>query len=144
MIRYFILPFIILGLAGCSTSQTKKVHAGSFGWGSLDAQLPDGSSVTPPHELPRHEYPFDSSGKYIASWALAGEKRHGRTVHTGPKSSSSHGSDSGKIGYRRHRIASGDTLYGLARRYGTSVNAIKRANNLRSDLIIKGRTLKIP
>jgi LysM repeat protein len=139
LILYLLLPF----LAGCSTSQTTKINASSFGWGTLDAQLPNGSSATPPHALPRHEYPFDSNGNYIASWALAGEKLHGRKTSSRP-SSSSHGTDSRKIGYRRHRIVSGDTLYGLARKYGTSVSAIKRANNLRSDLIIKGRTLKIP
>jgi LysM repeat protein len=144
VIKPLILSLIILGLAACSSTQTKKVHARSYGWASLDAQLPDASSVTPPHKLPRHEYPFDNTGQYIQSWAVAGEKRHGRNTYAGPNAASNHGSDSSKIGYRRHRIVTGDTLYGLSRRYGTSVNAIKRANNLRSDLIVKGRTLKIP
>ncbi|MCP4849260.1 MAG: LysM peptidoglycan-binding domain-containing protein [Verrucomicrobiaceae bacterium] len=144
MIKRLILAFIILGLAACTSTQTKKIHAGSYGWASLDSQLPDGSAATPPHKLPSHEYPFSDTGQYMPSWAVAGEKRHGRTTYTGPKSTSSHGSDSNKIGYRRHKIVTGDTLYGIARRYGTSVNAIKRANNLRSDLIIRGRTLKIP
>ena len=144
MIKHLILSLIILGLVACNATQTKKIHSGSYSWAALDAQLPDGPVVTPPHKLPSHEYPFDNAGRYMPSWAVAGEKQHGRTTYTGPNSASSHGSDSRKIGYRRHKIATGDTLYGLARRYGTSVSAIKRANNLRSDLIIKGRTLKIP
>ena len=37
-----------------------------------------------------------------------------------------------------------DTLYGLARKYGTSVNAIKRVNGMTSDVIFKGKTIKIP
>jgi LysM repeat protein len=32
----------------------------------------------------------------------------------------------------------------LARKYGTSVSAIKRANGMTSDVIIKGKTIRIP
>ena len=143
MIKHLIL-FILPALVGCSTSQTTKINASSFGWAGLDAQLPNGTRATPPHSLARHEYPFDKDGNYIASWALTGENLHGRKTSKGISSTFNHGSESNKVGYRKHRIASGDTLYGLALKYGTSVSAIKRANNLKSDLIIKGRTLKIP
>lgn len=45
----------------------------------------------------------------------------------------------------RHRVRRGQTLSGLAMRYGTSVRAIARANNLRSTRFIKaGKVLKIP
>jgi LysM repeat protein len=38
----------------------------------------------------------------------------------------------------------GDTLWGLSRRYGTTVWAIVRANNLRSTTIYAGQRLVIP
>ena len=38
--------------------------------------LRDGTS-TPKHNLPRHEYPFDSNGKYREEWAREGERRKG-------------------------------------------------------------------
>ena len=41
-------------------------------------------------------------------------------------------------------VRSMDTLYLLARRYGTSIQAIKSANNLVSDLIYPGQRLIIP
>jgi membrane-bound lytic murein transglycosylase D len=45
----------------------------------------------------------------------------------------------------RHRIRKGDTLYDLARQYGTTVRAIQSENGLgRSTLIRAGRTLRIP
>lgn len=45
----------------------------------------------------------------------------------------------------RHRVKSGETLSGLARRYRTSINAIVAANNLSSKHSIRaGRWLKIP
>ncbi len=44
----------------------------------------------------------------------------------------------------KHLVKKGDTLYGLARRYGTTVSAIQRANGLSGTLIREGKTLKIP
>ena len=43
-----------------------------------------------------------------------------------------------------HYVRTGDTLFSLARRYGTTVDAIKRANGLVSDTIYVGRNLCIP
>jgi len=45
---------------------------------------------------------------------------------------------------RGYRVRPGDTLYGIARRFGVSVRALKRANGLRSNLIRPGQRLTIP
>lgn len=45
---------------------------------------------------------------------------------------------------RSHTVARGDTLWNISQRYGTTVNAIKSANGLGSDLIVIGQTLRIP
>jgi LysM repeat protein len=42
------------------------------------------------------------------------------------------------------KVKSGDTLYGLSKRYGVSVASIKSANGLKSDTIVDGKSLKIP
>ena len=42
------------------------------------------------------------------------------------------------------KLKRGDTLYGLSKRYGVSVAAIKSGNGLSSDIIRAGKTLKIP
>lgn len=44
----------------------------------------------------------------------------------------------------RHTVRKGDTLYSLARRYGTTVSKIKRANGLSSNVIRTGKTYTIP
>jgi len=44
----------------------------------------------------------------------------------------------------RHTVRSGDTLGAIARRYRTSVNAIKSLNGLRSNLIRPGQVLRVP
>ena len=46
--------------------------------------------------------------------------------------------------YVKHKARSGDTLGRIARQYGTSVTALKKANQLRSSRIYRGRTYKIP
>ena len=44
----------------------------------------------------------------------------------------------------RVTVKKGDTLYGIARRYNSSVSSIKRVNKLKSDLIKPGQRLTIP
>lgn len=44
----------------------------------------------------------------------------------------------------KHRVRPGETLGGLARRYGTSVSAIRAANGLRSSMLRAGRSYTIP
>ena len=130
---------------GCvSTGSSTKVR--SYSWSGLDAQLPNGSNATPSHKMSKYEYPFDNNGRYISSWAAEGERRLGRNSNrrSGSTRKKSGRSSQGKSNAKYHRIVSGDTLYGLARKYGTSVSAIKRANGMSSDVIIKGKTIKIP
>ena len=43
-----------------------------------------------------------------------------------------------------HQVVSGDTLYSIATRNGTTVDGIKKANNLSSDILQIGQTLTIP
>lgn len=61
-----------------------------------------------------------------------------------PAPAYSGGGSSTSSGGGTHTVVSGDTLFSLARRYGTSVSAIKSANGLSSDLIRVGQTLTIP
>ena len=50
----------------------------------------------------------------------------------------------GNVIYVKHRIRPGENIYVLAKRYGVSIDEIKRANNLKDSLIIAGKTLSIP
>ena len=43
-----------------------------------------------------------------------------------------------------YKVVRGDTLYGIARKRGSSVAKIKAANGLKSDLIRPGQVLRIP
>jgi LysM repeat protein len=44
-----------------------------------------------------------------------------------------------------HRVVKGETLYGIARRYGISLTELLEANNLKNDYVLKiGDSLRIP
>ncbi|MDE6145695.1 MAG: LysM peptidoglycan-binding domain-containing protein, partial [Muribaculaceae bacterium] len=43
-----------------------------------------------------------------------------------------------------HKVAKGDTLYSLSKRYGVSVDAIRQANGLKDSSLRIGQRLKIP
>ena len=43
-----------------------------------------------------------------------------------------------------HTIARGDTLWGLSKQYGVSIDSIKSANGLTSDTVVLGAKLQIP
>ncbi len=45
--------------------------------------------------------------------------------------------------YTYHTVRRGDTLYGIARRYGVTVASIQAANNLRSNIIRTGQRLQL-
>ena len=47
-------------------------------------------------------------------------------------------------GEREYVVQAGDTLWLLSRRYGTTVDAIKRLNGLTGDALSVGQVLKIP
>jgi lipoprotein-anchoring transpeptidase ErfK/SrfK len=49
-----------------------------------------------------------------------------------------------KVKMLRYKVQPNDSLWKIARRYATTIGALKKANNLRSDLIRVGITLKVP
>ena len=49
-----------------------------------------------------------------------------------------------RINWQSHEIKQGETLAGIATRYRTSVASLKSINNLRSNLIRQGVTLRVP
>src|SRR5574341_499495 len=54
------------------------------------------------------------------------------------------GASSAQAGGMRHVVQQGETLFGIARRYGVSVEALKAANSLTDDTLYAGLELLIP
>lgn len=67
------------------------------------------------------------------------------SVHTGSTVPSATPIAQPGTAFRTHVVVAGDTLIGIAKQYGTTVEAIVAANNIRDPaLIIVGQVLKIP
>ena len=49
-----------------------------------------------------------------------------------------------RLRWQQYTISSGDTLGGIAKRFNTTIDALKATNNLRNNVIVAGRTLLIP
>ena len=49
-----------------------------------------------------------------------------------------------KVNVRTHTVQSGDTLYSLAKRYHTSVDELRKLNNLKSNGLSRGKQLRVP
>jgi hypothetical protein len=141
-------------LVGCGTTQSRM-------------NLSPESILTPPHSMSAADYPFDPYGRYIDAWAAQGALKyrtrvdtdhhdHGRASRTSsatskprstpprPRSAAKPAAKPPAAKSRSHTIKRGDTLSSLSRRYGVSIQAIKRANGMKSDLLIDGRKLVIP
>lgn len=65
-------------------------------------------------------------------------------VLTIPKDVESTGSDEDLDILDTYVVQKGDTLYSISNTYGVSVNAIKKANDLKSDILTIGQVLTIP
>jgi len=128
----------------------------------------EGEVSTPTHSLPRHEYPFDESGRYREDWVSSSGRGNASSSRSRSSSSSSGGRTSaaastgpkltpvpdsvlmaaatppGPTRQEYHTVGRGETLWSISRRYGVSVASLKQENGLNVDSIQVGETLRLP
>jgi membrane-bound lytic murein transglycosylase D len=99
--------------------------------------------------IPAREAP--AGGLMLASYAPPGaepaaEPRTIRRVEVPARASAKQNTQDlrPKPVVRTHTIRQGDTLYSLARRYNTSVDALRKLNNLKSSSLSTGQRLRVP
>ena len=126
------------------------------------------------HGMEKRDYPFDDDGNYRKDWvknktrgktrssnkladpeygtssstAANGGQPPGGTAYAGPAAAPAPpappATPSAPAKPSYHKVVSGDTLYSLSQRYGTSVAELKRVNGLTSDSIRVGQSLRVP
>lgn len=100
-----------------------------------------------PYGVPQ---PAGEAGTYTPSAPTAGgvapyQPLPGVTPsHTSPAPADSYIPSAPTATGANHTVVAGDSLWGLAKKYGTSVESIQSANNLTNTVIRKGQTLIIP
>jgi len=70
--------------------------------------------------------------------------KRGETLKIPGSSAPSTSSSSSSRSSSKYKVRSGDTLGGIAQRYGVSVASLRSANNIRGSVIKRGQTLTIP
>lgn len=127
-------PYYGYGQSSGDYAQVTPVDQGGGGsYGSAPSGYSGGSN-------PYYGYGDGSSG-YDAGTGYTGGGGYS-SPSPAPSPAPSYGGSGGGGG--SYTVQPGDTLYGISRRHGTSVNAIKSANGLSSDLIRIGQVLAIP
>ena len=147
-LRTCIIPcilFMVVGLTSCSKNKTPRYNP-NIG-------------------------PFDEDGNYIEEWADNPPKRGTRLRRSEPAPApkpAPRTTEAPKPVYKpapkpkpvykpapkpkpkpkpttiRHTVKKGDTLYSLARKYGTTISKIQKANGLRGTTIQAGKSYVIP
>lgn len=99
--------------------------------------------TTPPAPAEADPYAFNAPSSTPPKTSSSSSSARKSTSSSKPKTSTkSTAKKSGSSG--SYKVAKGDTLYGIARKKGTTVAKIKSANKLSSDVIRPGQTLRIP
>jgi LysM repeat protein len=92
---------------------------------------------------------YHVSAAQLRNWnhlPKSGTVRVGQKLRIGPSSGGRTGGGQTVVaGHRTHTVKKGETLTGLARRYGVSVQALQEVNGIKSGRSLKaGQKLKIP
>lgn len=148
--RYLALAAAALSLPSCSMFNKKEENYDTAG-GSNAAYdtsnpygVPGGASaesvpyqpVNPPADNPTYSPAAYEENSTAANSAVnpPAKPHSSAPTHTSPAAASG----------ATHTVVKGDTLGGIARKYGTTSAAIKQANGMSSDTVVLGKQLVIP
>lgn len=160
-LRLIALPVLCLALVACENMKTTNgsdPYASNYGTdghynpypgqtgyaqrGSPSYQRPPQPAVP---ETPADPYAFSTPKKTTTSNSpVTTPKKSTASSGSVKRKSSPAKSPAKKTSGSRYTVAKGDTLYGIARKKGTTVAKIKAANGLSGDLIRPGQSLKLP
>ena len=145
------------GGSSSASARTHEVEDGETLWGiarryetTVDAvreanDLDEDDPIRPGQTLriPRAASSSSSTAQRAESGRASGERSG--TASSGRASATQGGSRSGAARRREHTVGDGETLWGIARRYDTTVDSLRRANGLDADDQIQpGQKLAIP
>lgn len=121
-------------------------YPGQSGYAQGGASSAPLTYSTPPAPAEADPYAFSAPSKKTTSSTSTPKKT--TSSSTAKKSTASQSKSTTKSPAKKsggsYQVTKGDTLYGIARKRGTTVAKIKAANKLSSDVIRPGQSLRIP
>ena len=97
-----------------------------------------------PDSIPVEEHPETPAVKNSGATGKVSNAFNNSKKNTSNKATNKANTGTKKNTTRSHTVRSGENLFKIAKRYGVKVDALKRANGLRSDAIKAGQKLVIP
>lgn len=151
-LRLSLLCLSLFGTVACQNGALKKCaddpYASNYtsdgGYNPYDSGGGSPTYQTPPTDpLPPEPDPYSFNAPSSSSSSSSSTPK--KTTSTASKPKPKTPVKKSVSSSRRHTVKEeGDTLYGIARQYKSTVAKIKAANGKKSDLIRPGEVLKIP
>lgn len=131
-IKFAIPSAIALVLASCATNNGDAYDTSSpYGPADASAEGAPYQPVAPTYDTP-------------AEYEAAGNTADSPNLPASPSPSVPSAPSAPATIATTHTVVKGDTLGGIARKYQVSIAAIKAANGMTNDIVVLGKTLKIP
>lgn len=161
-LRLLALSAVCAALASCENTKgggSNDPYASNYGNDGHYNPYPGQSGYTVPStpayqtppmpaepEPPADPYAFSAPKKSTPSSSASSStpKRTTASSTSAKKKSSSSTTKKRPSSSSRYTVSRGDTLYGIARKKGTTVAKLKAANGISGDIIRPGQSLKIP
>jgi LysM repeat protein len=139
-VRYLALATAAFSLASCSLFKKGEENYDTVDGGAYDTSDPygvpgEGSGESVPYQPVNPPADNPTYGQAAYEEAAPVTPDHSAPVSPAPSTNAAGTS---------HTVVRGDTLGGIARRYGASASAIKQANGMTSDTVVLGKKLVIP
>jgi len=153
MKSFYLLPLgLALMTASCKSTKTASTNPYQNNpYYSTSSTTTDYSSTTPSSTYPTYTQntytppttaPTSAPNATVPS--VPSVPTYNQPTYTTPTSQPSPSLAYTGSGNKSHTVASGENLYRISQKHGTSIAAIKSANGLSGDMIRAGQTLVIP
>lgn len=157
-----VRPFLALAVAALCSCETLKQspayddpYVSNYGndggynpYPGLPGTAQTGGGVPayepPPAPVEADPYAFNAPSSPPPRSSTSSSSGSSASRTTTAKKTPSSKSTAKKSSGSSYKVVRGDTLYGIARKRGSSVAKIKAANGLKSDIIRPGQVLRIP